>query len=71
MNEPQRDMLTRAIVRYGLWSFKLGQLSARMNTKDPRYKQIKVNKFWIERDKQIKKIENYLDCEIDFNLGED
>tara|TARA_R110000787_G_scaffold114213_1_gene223887 strand:+ start:28455 stop:28583 length:129 start_codon:yes stop_codon:yes gene_type:complete len=42
-----------------------------MNTKDPRYKQIKVNKFWIERDKQIKKIENYLDCEIDFNLGED
>lgn len=62
MNKPQRDMLIKAILKYGLWSYKLGQLAEKGSFKSR-------NKFWIERDKQIKKIESYLDCEIDMSRG--
>ena len=60
MNDTGKKMLKKAIRAYGAANFKLGQITAKRDSK-------RLPKWWIARDESMKRINNYLDCEVDIH----
>jgi hypothetical protein len=60
VNDTGKDMLKKAIRAYGAASFKLGQITAKRDSK-------RLTKWWIARDESMKRINSYLDSEVDIN----
>ena len=60
MNDTGKDMLKKAIRAYGAANFKLGQITAKRDSK-------RLPKWWIARNESMQRINNYLDSEVDIN----
>tara|TARA_Y100001951_G_scaffold94032_1_gene90169 strand:+ start:1360 stop:1569 length:210 start_codon:yes stop_codon:yes gene_type:complete len=60
MNDTGKEMLKKAIRAYGAASFKLGQITAKRDSK-------RLTKWWIARDEAMKRIDDYLDSEVDIH----
>lgn len=60
MNDIGKEMLKKAIRAYGAASFKLGQITAKRDNK-------RLTKWWIARHEAMKRINNYLDSEVDIH----
>ena len=60
MNDTGREMLKKAIRAYGAASFKLGQITAKRDSK-------RLPKWWIARNESMQRINNYLDSEVDIH----
>jgi hypothetical protein len=60
VNDTGKDMLKQAIRAYGAASFKLGQITAKRDSK-------RLPKWWIARNESMQRINSYLDSEVDIN----